>query len=128
MFEGTNPEEARKELRKPLHEEDKLQAACVKWFNENYRHEHNRMLFHVDNNSWNAIIGAKKKALGVIDGPSDLVLITEYNVSFLEAKTSTGEQSEGQIDFMSKVIERGHEYYIFRTIERFKEIVRAKLG
>lgn len=97
------------------------------WFNHNYRHKHHRMLFHVDNNSWNAVIGAQKKGLGVVDGPSDLILIIECDVLFLEVKTPSGIQLEGQKDFMEKVRKRGHKYIIFRTLEEFQSIIKKYL-
>jgi len=110
-----------------IKEEDILQQKCVMWFNHNYRHNHHRMLFHVDNNSWNATVGAIKKGLGVVQGPSDLILIVECDVIFLEAKTPSGTQLPEQVDFMNKVKERGHKYIIFRTFEEFQSIIKKYL-
>jgi len=109
-------------------EEDILQAACVLWFNHTYRFTHNRMLFHVDNNSWNSIVGAKKKALGVVQGPSDLVFVGDKEVYFIEMKTLKGTQSPEQLDFQLKVEERGHIYIIIRTLEQFKRFICQVIG
>lgn len=102
--------------------EARIQSECFKWFWNTFP-EHRRMLFHVDNNSWNAVIGAQKKALGVVAGPSDLIFIVDSAVWFLECKTPDGDQSPEQIDFMEKVMMRGHQYRIFRSIEQFKDII-----
>ena len=104
------------------HEEEKLQAQCTQWFHNTYP-KHRKMLFHVDNNSWNRIIGAKKKALGVCSGVTDLILILCGNVVFIELKTLTGELSEEQIDFMEKVKSRNHLHIVIRTFESFKDLI-----
>lgn len=86
------------------------------------------MLFHVDNNSWNAIVGAKKKALGVVSGPSDLVFIGHGVILFVEMKTLKGVQSDEQKDFQRKVMERGFKYEIIRTFEQFKLLICNNIG
>lgn len=106
--------------------EDKLQAACTQWFWNTFP-EHRRMLFHVDNNSYNAVIGARKKALGVVAGVSDLVLILFGEIIFIEAKDEDGTQSNEQKDFEAKVTERGHQYVIIREVEEFKRFVTYKI-
>jgi hypothetical protein len=106
-------------------EEEILQSKCYVWFHNAYPGLR-KMLFHVDNNSWNRIIGAKKKALGVNAGVSDLIFISQGCVTFLEAKTESGKQTPEQKEFMNKVTERGHEYIIFRTFEQFKIIIYAR--
>lgn len=107
-------------------DEAKLQAECFKWFWNTFPSER-RMLFHVDNNSWNTIVGAKKKALGVVQGVSDMVLILDCSVEFLEFKTDTGAQSEEQIDFENKVTTRCHRYVVIRSMEQFKNYIYVKL-
>ena len=86
------------------------------------------MLFHVDNNSWNAVIGARKKALGVNAGVSDFILITFLAVVFIEMKTDEGEQSDEQVDFQRKVNERNHEYVIIRSETEFRQFVTRKIN
>jgi len=102
--------------------EEMLQSDCTQWFWNTYPSQR-RMLFHVDNNSYNAVIGAKKKALGVVKGVSDLIFIVENRVIFIEMKTPTGDQSAEQKDFQLKVEARGHEYVIIRTFTQFKSLV-----
>lgn len=102
--------------------EDQLQAQCTQWFWNTY-HAERQMLFHVDNNSWNRVIGAKKKALGVVAGISDLVLILCGTVVFIELKDGDGVQSPEQRSFEEKVVERGHKYKIIRSLDEFKKFV-----
>lgn len=107
-------------------QEEILQAKCYLWFHNTFP-LWRKMLFHVDNNSWNAVIGAKKKALGVNSGVSDFVLILFAEVIWIEMKTPDGEQSEEQKDFQRKVEQRGHKYIILRTEEEFKRYIEQKI-
>ena len=102
--------------------EMRLQAQCAQWFWNTYPSER-RMLIHVDNNSSNAIEGNRKKAMGVVRGPSDFIFIVEQAVIFIELKTESGAQKPEQIDFMEKVMDRGHSYIIVRDFETFKSII-----
>lgn len=107
--------------------EEVLQSKCSLWFWNNY-HKHRRMLFHVDNNSFNRIIGANKKALGVVKGVADLILILPSHVVFIELKTETGTQSDAQIDFQKKVAERNHLYLVIRSFEEFQSFIWQVIG
>lgn len=107
-------------------EEEKLQADCYKWFHNTFL-LWRKMLFHVDNNSWNAIIGARKKALGVNAGVSDFVLIGFMEVYWIEMKTPTGEQNDEQIEFQRKVQLRGHKYVVIRSLPEFKEFINNRI-
>ena len=107
--------------------EEQLQSKCTTWFWNTYP-SHRRMLFHVDNNSWNNIIGAKKKALGVCAGVSDLVLVlSKGRVVFLETKIPGGTQSQEQKDFEHKLYDRNHLYFIYTSFEEFKNLIEKLL-
>ena len=107
-----------------VNEEAKLQARCFLWHWNEYP-EDRRMLFHIDNNSYNRIIGAQKKALGVVRGPSDLCYVIDAgHVVWLECKFGDGVQSEEQKEWERKVTQRGHIYILFRTFEEFQKIIR----
>ena len=107
-------------------EEEQLQAACYLWFHNSFP-LWRKMLFHVDNNSWNSIIGSKKKALGVAAGVSDIVLILFGEVIFIEMKTPKGEQNDEQRIFQERVERRGHKYVILRTLESFQQFIKQKI-
>lgn len=96
-----------------------LHSLCFIWFHNTYP-EHRQMLFHVNNKARNAIEGNRFKAMGVVKGVSDLVLILPKKVVFLELKTETGIQSPEQKEFEKKVTARGHEYIIIRSLPQFQ--------
>jgi len=106
--------------------EEQLQSKCYLWFHNEFVQER-KMLFHVDNNSWNATIGARKKALGVVSGVSDFILILFIDVVFIEMKIPGGVQSEDQIKFQKMVEARGHKYQIIYSFEQFKDFIRSQL-
>lgn len=107
--------------------EEQLQSQCAIWFWNTFP-DYRRMLFHVDNNSQNSIVGARKKALGVCSGPSDFILVLSLGkVVFIEMKTEVGSQSIEQKEFQSKVEARGHEYKIIRNLEGFRRFILYKL-
>jgi len=108
-------------------EEEILQGKMVMWYDQEYPTKRGT-LFHVDNNSWNSIIGSKKKALGVRAGVSDLILVMDQKVVFIEVKTDTGEQSEHQEKFQKMVFILGHEYYIVRTLDQFQALIITLYG
>jgi hypothetical protein len=105
--------------------EEKLQSECFKWFWNTFPEER-RMLFHVDNNSWNQVIGAKKKALGVCAGVADMIyVLPNGRVVFLETKIPGGSQSEVQKEFQLKIQDREHFYFIYTSIDQFKGLIKT---
>jgi hypothetical protein len=110
-----------------IREEEILQAACYKWFTDTYPGE--RQMMHCNNNgSANWIKGALNASMGVVPGVSDLEWALPGRVIFIEMKTPTGTQSDAQKDFMRKVMERGHQYIILRSLEEFKQFVWQNIG
>lgn len=120
MIENNKPDEG-------YATEEQLQSACTMWFHNTFPSER-KMLFHVDNNSWNKIIGARKKALGVCAGVSDLILIIRKEVVFIEMKLPRGSHSEEQEDFHNKVSDRGHMYVTIRRLQDFKIFIVTQLN
>lgn len=107
--------------------EQQLQAACFIWHWNTYPQER-RMLFHADNNSVNRYVGNQKKSAGVVKGVSDFILICKDVVVFIEMKTLIGVQSGEQKDFMRKINELGHPYFIIRSAEEFKKLITKLYG
>ena len=107
--------------------EAKLQSDCFIWFWNNYP-EQRQMLFHVNNKARNAIEGNKMKAMGVVKGVSDMILVMPGRVMFIEFKTGTGRQSPEQLHFQQKVEERGHMYAVIRTFGEFQGLVTKELS
>lgn len=105
--------------------EETLQSKCFQWFwNDPRLIDHRQMLFHVQQKAKNAIEGARFKAIGVVKGISDLVLILSGGrVVWIELKLPEGQQSKEQIDFQRKVEKRGHKYVIVRTLKEFQDLI-----
>lgn len=103
--------------------ETQMQGHCTLWFWNTF-HSERRMLHHNDNNSHNSIEGSKKMAIGVVRGVSDLELILNGYVIFIELKLPGEVQSDEQIDFMNKVRARGHIYTIIYSFQEFKNFIQ----
>ena len=103
--------------------EDKLQSDCFKWHWNAYP-GHRRLLFHVPNGGQrNAIEGAKLKAMGVVAGVADLLLIHKGRLYAIELKTETGVQSKAQKIWQSTVEAVGARYYIVCSLDEFKDVI-----
>lgn len=108
--------------------EQQMQAAFVMWFSQEFPSER-RMLHCNMNNSWDEIEGNKAKAMGVVKGVSDLELVSEAGVVwFIELKLPGKTQSEDQVIFMNKLLERGHKYLVFDNIDLLKQFVCSIYG
>ena len=100
-----------------------LQAAIFQYHWNNYPNERGQ-LFHVNQKARNAIEGNKMKALGVVAGVSDLILLRPGGIAiFLELKTDTGKQSNAQAAFQATVESLGFRYAILTSLPQFKELL-----
>ena len=118
-------------------EEGLLQAACVKWYNNEFIIKralseimkedipiHLKRLFCINNNSSNVIRGSLNTAMGVKAGVSDMIFIGECNTLFLEFKTETGKQSSEQGLFEEATYCCFNAtYIIIRSLEEFKKLI-----
>ena len=113
---------------KSSREESLIQASCVEWFKNNYCLKHHKPrydIFSVPNEAtWN---NNNFKATGVRNGISDLVIILNNKVIFIELKDGNNKQSENQIDFEKVVTELNHEYYVIRSLDQFKTLIWQNL-
>lgn len=113
--------DARKPRRKPRHIEEGIQTACVNWFRLTYKRY---ICFAVGNGgSRNKIEAANMKKAGVLAGVSDLIIIADRAVLFVEMKTPKGRQSIRQKEFQASVERLGFEYKICRSLSDFQETV-----
>lgn len=102
--------------------ETQLQSTIFQWHWNNFP-EQRGQLFHVNQKSRNAIEGNHMKAMGVIAGVSDLILIQQGKVLFIELKTEDGTQKPAQKKFQQVVETLGHQYYIIRNLQDFKKLL-----
>ena len=107
--------------------EAKIQVSMVMWFHNTYP-ELRGMLHCNNNNSSDRMTGAQNKAMGVYEGVSDLELILQDRVIFIEVKTDVGKLSQAQKVFMAKVTTLGHTFIVIRTLEHFKKYVWTVIG
>lgn len=127
-----NPERPHKKVRQSP--EMKIQASCVEYLWNNYP-ETRSLFFHVPNEmdrpDANAMLGARRKAEGVVNGVSDTILMLQrhgFGALCVEFKTADGRQREDQKKWQARVEEAGYKYVICRSLEQFKEIIKEYIG
>ena len=101
--------------------ESNIQQNCFIWFHNNFTRLNLGVMFSVANES--TYNNRKFKNTGVLPGVSDTIVVLPDKVIFVEFKTSTGKQSEAQINFENKVTELGHEYILIRNLDEFKRYI-----
>lgn len=80
-------------------------------------------IVHASNNEirgssdWAKRQQALMKSMGQYPGFSDLVVLSEGRVLFLEVKTETGRASQSQLQFAANVDRQGHGFAIVRNID-----------
>lgn len=108
-----------KPRRKPRHDEERLQAQCVRWFRLTYRREGYIALAIPNGGSRNRMEAANMKRAGVLAGAADLLLVARRRVMFVEMKTARGRQADTQKDFQHRVEALGFGYVICRSLDQF---------
>ena len=112
-------EQAKHYRKKPRQPERNLQEACVRWFRLAYP---KLFIFAVPNGGSRKQIEAHNMRLsGVVAGVSDLVVIGNGKVLFVEMKIAKGRQSERQKEFQDIVESLNHKYVVCRSFEGFKK-------
>lgn len=110
--------------------ENKIQQECVIWFNNNYclKFQNPRwIIFSVPNEGEDAYEIKRKRERGMLPGVSDLIIIGPKTTLFMETKTPQGRQAESQKEFQSRVEALGFKYYLFRSLEEFKQIIKTEI-
>ena len=119
------------------HKESDIQRACVKWFKEAYP-EYEGLLFAVPNEREGAgetalqskIKGNRRRQMGVVAGVSDTILLVArggLNGLCAECKTPIGNQKPEQKAWQKKVELQGYGYFVFRSVDDFKEKINGYL-
>lgn len=124
------PNPPRPQKRKHGNPEGKIQAESFTWFWNEYP-QYRRLLFHIENENSrsdsNAIQGAMRKAMGVVAGVSDLILLVPTNKHHglcIEMKDKDGQQRKEQKEWQYLVEAQGYRYEICRSKEQFQEIIK----
>jgi len=63
-----------------------------------------------------------QQGIGCHRGISDLIVVKDGRVVFLECKTAKGKMSEHQEKFRSEILGRGGEYVVCRSLEDAMEL------
>ena len=114
-----------KARQRPRHLEEDIQTACVEWFRYAYK---NYVIFAVPNGgSRNAREAANMKRSGTLAGASDLIIVAEQAVLFIEMKTKTNKQTELQVAFQQAVERLGHTYAVCHSLKEFQLVVERFL-
>ena len=112
--------------RKPRHIESEIQQSCVRWFRLTFP---KYIIFSIPNGgSRNVVEAANLKKEGALAGASDLMVIADHRVLFVEMKTPKGRQQESQKEFQHRVEVLGHRYVVCRSLDDFMQKVKDWLG
>jgi hypothetical protein len=102
--------------------ESKIQSTCFMHHWNTYPQERGQ-LFMVYNTPKNAAHGSILKAMGMVAGCSDLILLRRRHVIFLECKKPGGVQSPEQKRFETLVRSLGFDYELFHSLPEFVAIL-----
>lgn len=107
------------------HIEGDIQEACVNWFRLAYP---NFLIFSVPNGGTrNSREAAQLKKEGSLAGVSDLIIIAENAILFIEMKSKKGKQQESQKKFQAAVERLGFEYRVCHSLQEFQLTVERWL-
>ena len=106
--------------------EDQIQAQIFKFYHNNYCiGDNSNIIFSVPNGGYrNKREAQTLLSTGLLAGVSDLIVIKNNGVLFVEVKTSIGKQSPKQKKFQKKVEDLGFKYYLVRNLEDFKKCIK----
>ena len=106
--------------------ESAIQQSAVRWFRYAYS---KYLIFSVPNGgSRNVVEAANLKKEGAMAGVSDLIIVAERRVLFVEMKTAKGRQQDTQREFQRRVEVLGHRYVVCRSLDDFMVAVKEWLG
>ena len=107
--------------------ENNIQADIYKWYTNTYclkNHSPRNIIFSVPNGSNRSIQEAMMlKATGLLAGVSDLILVHNGRVIFIEVKQPTKKQQPNQIEFEQRVKAQGFEYFVVYSLKDIKSIL-----
>lgn len=113
----THPNRTAKKPKK--HPERDLQIECINWFRNHYK---NALIFSIPNEFARKEMEAAKP-MGLLKGASDIIIVINGKVLFIEFKSDTGTLTREQKTFQHKVEQNGFNYFIIRDITTFKNVI-----
>ena len=112
--------------KRTMKTESKIQQEIVIFYKNNYclkHHSPQNLIFSVPNESKSKQETMQKMAIGMLSGVSDLIIVKESEVVFVEVKTPKGTQSDNQKRFQKIVESLGYRYLLVRSLEQFKSLI-----
>jgi len=108
--------------------EHALQKSCVRWFDLQYP-KHRLSLFAVPNGGMrNKTTAGKLKAEGVRSGVSDLCLLANGTIVFIEMKIPGNTTTDTQKEFGYHVSKNGYPYHVIFDYDQFRKLIIQYLG
>ena len=108
--------------------EEQIQRSIIKWFRNKYCLKHHTPRYAIFSVPNEAAYKNKKFILtGLMQGVSDLIVVIDSKTLYFELKTATGKQSPKQIEFEETIKKLNQEYYLVRSLEQFKTIIKNYL-
>ena len=99
------------------HNEDNLQAACVKWFRLQYP---DYLIYAVPKGGFrNVIEAARMKRCGVTAGVPDLTVVLPNETVWIELKVKGGRVSNNQNQIISKLQRLNRQVYVCWDLDDF---------
>lgn len=106
--------------------EARIQAECFQWHHNTFPEERG-FLYHHHNNPSNKIQGRILKAMGLLEGLSDMgYLMDGGRMAYIEFKRPPKKckQQQNQVIFEQRVTGRGALYFLCRSLDEFKTIIK----
>jgi len=107
-------------------EEERLQRAVINWLHANFTPD--ELFFYAvwNQNARDAIEGAKRKAMGVRAGVSDIMFIMKNGMTAaIELKAGKGRVSDSQQGFLEMLAKRGCRNAVCRSGEEVEATLRS---
>ena len=110
-------------MKTKTYPESELQKKVVAWFRKYYP---KYLLFAISNEA-SYKRASHFRAMGMLPGVSDTIMVLPDKILFLEFKDIHGRQSDHQKQFQVKIELLGFEYHIIRDLQDVKQILRNNL-
>lgn len=108
--------------------EQQIQANCVIAFRNSIGRHGRGIMVEINNNENNVVAGVRRKAMGLITGFPDTMIIVMGRIFFIEFKTANGYQKPAQKKIEQQLTSLGHTYYIARSYDDFVKIIYKETG
>lgn len=103
--------------------EDKIQAECVLWFNQEFKDLRWTGCVHVPNGGTDKIANSTGTAKGVVRGWPDLqILPGDGKIIYIEMKQPGKKPDPDQVKVHEDLRRRGYKVYVCDNLEDFKKL------